>query len=477
MNTQCQKTKVITLAAITLLSFFFLRKVQAQRKFSKHQLETDLAILKSNLEENHGGLYTYSSKEEVDDWFNLAKANLPDSLSSVEFYKLIAPLNSVIKNGHTSIPYPSFNDNFAFLPIQLYKYQNSFFIKKSFSKQTKNLEGVQILAIDGLEVEEIYNTLIQNFPRDGKNLTFPSENLSSVFGLEYTLIYGQKSEYQITTSQELKHIQISLKGEILDDDIIKEYNSAASSKSLDFVIKEDVGILTFPTFSSGVLKRANYQSFLQESFRKMKEKNLQHLIIDVRNNSGGSTLPTQELLSYLLDKEFTLYKDVYTITNGIQDKKYYKKQGVFFLNTLSWVQIKKVKQDHYRRRDKEGMDSYSPKENHFNGKLYLLTNGNSFSATGEFTSYLKHNRKDVVFIGEEVGGSAFQNTSGISYTITLPQSKQSMKIPLVVWEMNVAAGNNGHGVAPDYWIRNTIKDEIKDNDSVQNFALEVTKSN
>ncbi len=120
---------------------------------------------------------------------------------------------------------------------------------------------------------------------------------------------------------------------------------------------------------------------MKASFAEIKAKNIEHLIIDVRNNGGGDPIPTQELISYLIDEKFVMYKDVYTKTNKIKDRKYYKKQGVFLLNLFSWLKVKKISDNHYRRRNKEGMDVYSPKENIFKGQLYILTNGNSFSAT------------------------------------------------------------------------------------------------
>ena len=120
------------LIVITLIPFLFFQTGYAQKKISKSNLKQDLTILKRNLEELHGGLYTYSSKKEINDWFFSTSEHLKDSMGTFEFYRLLAPLNSILKNGHTNVSYPSFGDNFYFLPIQLYKYKESFYIKKSF---------------------------------------------------------------------------------------------------------------------------------------------------------------------------------------------------------------------------------------------------------------------------------------------------------------------------------------------------------
>lgn len=463
---------------IIIAILFFISSIQTisgQETISRSGIEEDLAILKRNLEDIHAGLYTYSSKQEIDNWFENVKGNLKDATTPIEFYRLLAPLNSIIKNGHTYILTSKLGNNFYFLPIQLYKYKNSYYIKKVFSKQKTDLEGVEILEIDGIPINEIYNRLLQNHARDGNNLTMPSEELSSLFGLEYSIVYGSKPSYKITINKNGKSVEISISQVLLDSGIIEQFNNQIKRKPLSFLIEEGVAVLTFPTFDTKTLKKEKYKGLLENSFAEIKTKNIEHLIIDVRDNGGGDPVPTQELISYLIDNEFVMYKDVYTITNKIKDKKYYKKQGVFWLNLFARFKLKKINDSHYRRRNDEGMDVYLPKKNNFKGQLYILTNGNSFSATGEFTSFIKHNRNNTLFIGEEVGGNEIQNTSGVSYRITLPNSNQIISIPLVVFEMNINAKNNGHGVKPNHWVRNTIEDELKGKDSVMEFTIDLIK--
>jgi hypothetical protein len=46
------------------------------------------------------------------------------------------------------------------------------------------------------------------------------------------------------------------------------------------------------------------------------------------------------------------------------------------------------------------------KHNHFNGKVYVLTGGNSFSATTLFTSSVIK-QDNIIVVGEETGGGAW----------------------------------------------------------------------
>jgi C-terminal processing protease CtpA/Prc len=50
---------------------------------------------------------------------------------------------------------------------------------------------------------------------------------------------------------------------------------------------------------------------------------------------------------------------------------------------------------------------YKPKsKHHYNGNIYLLTGGNSFSATTLFAAAVK-GQKNVIIVGEETGGAAY----------------------------------------------------------------------
>ncbi len=469
-----KKTVAIAKILFTISSLFILGTLQTygQGKISKASLAEDLDILKNNLEKIHPGLYTYSSKKQIDGWFTETKNSLKDSMDYIQFYKLVAPLNSIIKNGHSFVALDRFKKTYNILPIRLYKDNDSFFIVDSFNEEYKELIGKEIISIDGVPLIEIFNDLIKYQTRDGENLTFPTAKLMYYFNLDYSLIYGSKDSYEIALTEASQKTTMMLKS--ISNKDITFYNRIPLHDFFSFTIKDSVAVLTLKTFEKSYLKKINYKKQLEGIFNSIKENNIGHLIIDLRNNGGGDAVPNQELISYLYDKEFRLFKSISTITKKIEDKEYYKKEGVFWFNTLvSWFKLEKIAGNYYRAKTK-GSDVYLPKVDNYKGGLYIITNGRSFSATGEFTSFIKHHR-DAVFIGEEVGGNKYQNTSGLSYFITLPNSKLRMFIPTVLWELNVDVENDGHGVKPDYVVRNTITDELERKDAVMDFVLQLIK--
>ncbi len=457
---------ILLFISITLTSY-------GQDNISKEQLIEDLHILKKSLENNHPGLYAYSSKQELDNWFMATEKKIDNEMTSIDFYKLIARLNSIIKNGHTNVYYPSngFKGN-KILPLGFYKYKNSFYISKTFKKEYENIVGSKIISIDNHPIREIYHELLSYVTRDGENMTMPSNTLMQIFPFYYSFFYDSKANHSITISNKGKEEIISVMG-IKAIDYAEIVNKNIPSTKCELKIKDTIAVLTIPTFLKPHFKKnnQNFNTFLKTAFTTIREHKIKHLILDIRENGGGHDTSTQKLISYLYDKKFQVEKDAIFSSRKIADRAYYKNQGLFWSNTFNWLVLKKREEKEYAFKA-IGMKKCKPKAPQFKGNLYILISGNTYSAAGEFASFMK-SHSDAIFIGEEVGGNKFQNTSGNMHKLTLPNSGVRVTVPQILYIMNIDTANDGHGVTPDYWIRNTIKDELEGNDSVMKFSLDL----
>jgi C-terminal processing protease CtpA/Prc len=92
---------------------------------------------------------------------------------------------------------------------------------------------------------------------------------------------------------------------------------------------------------------------------------------------------------------------------------------------------------------------YSPvQKHHFNGQVYILTGGNSFSATCLFAGALK-GQKNVTLVGEETGGGYYGNTAWMIPDVTLPVTGVRFRLPRFRLVVNKTWEKNGLGVLPD----------------------------
>jgi len=447
--------------------------VLAQPKIPRGQLIQDLEILKRNLEAYHTGLYTYCSKETLDAWFETTQSQLPDSLTAYEFFRVVGPLNSLIANGHTYLHInPATREPHLNIPsFGIYKYQDSYLIKSTQQDEYQHLIGHKLVTLNGEPIGEVFQSLMKYRTRDGNNTTMPAEELQHYFALTYSLVYGSTETIQVTYQDDQGRSQT-----INIPSIPAEGNVAPSAAELlydeggvHFEIKDSVGILTVQTFNQAALEKVGYLAQLQSIFSEIAAAEIQHLIVDVRNNGGGNTPMVEALLSYLCDQPFVFYKGVYQ-AHRQWDTSIIPAVAEYPKISLGWAYLKKDPNGLYRITITDGIKKVHPQPNVFRGHLYVFGNGNSLSAAGEFGSFIKHHR-EATFIGEELGGNQVQNTSGQDLIMLLPHSQLAVKIPFVLWKMNVDTENDGHGVQPDYWVRNTIQQELSDEDAVMKFAL------
>ena len=90
----------------------------------------------------------------------------------------------------------------------------------------------------------------------------------------------------------------------------------------------------------------------------------------------------------------------------------------------------------------------SKKKNHYDGNVYILTGGNSFSATTLFTQTVKH-QDNVTVVGEETGGGAYGNTAWLIPDLTLPETGIRFRLPLFRLVIDKNIPKDGRGVQPE----------------------------
>ena len=97
--------------------------------------------------------------------------------------------------------------------------------------------------------------------------------------------------------------------------------------------------------------------------------------------------------------------------------------------------------------------------NHFNGQVYVLTNGLTFSASSLFCNAVK-GQQNITLVGEETGGGWYGNSGIIIPDIILPNTKLRVRLPFfrIVQYNHIA--QKGTGVMPDIFIGPVLKDVV-----------------
>jgi C-terminal processing protease CtpA/Prc len=208
----------------------------------------------------------------------------------------------------------------------------------------------------------------------------------------------------------------------------------------------------------------HYDSVLANAFDMLKRKKIGNLIIDLRDNEGGSEHQQAELMSYLYNKPFKLYENIY-----VSRLDYRPLKEVIAVNEKDTSRLLDNNEDEWMRRISdnlwinnyeyyEGLQLQPPKANVFQGNLYILMNGGSFSSTSALIANIKNTTK-AKFIGEESGGLYEGPTGGQTVPIILPNSKIMIRIsPNINIGFLYKKNPIGRGVLPDYPVNYSIED-------------------
>jgi C-terminal processing protease CtpA/Prc len=116
-----------------------------------------------------------------------------------------------------------------------------------------------------------------------------------------------------------------------------------------------------------------------------------------------------------------------------------------------------------------------PAKDAFTGDVYMLTNGWSFSITGEFAPVI-HNMGRATFVGQETGGAYQGDNSGYFSILPLPNTNIDLGIPL--WSYYTAISKEpvkDRGIIPQYIVEPTVQDVLTGTDREMVYTLELIK--
>jgi C-terminal processing protease CtpA/Prc len=220
-------------------------------------------------------------------------------------------------------------------------------------------------------------------------------------------------------------------------------------------IKPRIGYLEIDSTGRYAYLRVNTFSgkgvskLIRQSFETIEAKNISQLIVDIRDNGGGRITKSALLGRYLANEPFKAGDSISAKTLKMPYPKYV--QAHAFYQLFGWMIVKRKSDGrlHFGSMERK---VYKPKKaNHFDGNLYVLTSGRSFSASILFLQHIA-NRPNKMIVGEETGGTARGNSAVMTPDITLPNTHIRARLPLFRLITRASLPQNGRGVLPDILI-------------------------
>jgi hypothetical protein len=384
--------------------------------------------------------------------------SIPDSLTEREFYKAITIISSIIKDGHTIILPGSkitdfYNENGKFLPYHFVILNGKLYIDMNYTNDNSIQDGSEIMGIDNVDAVEIIKQLSDRQVRDGDNKTYPEWILSNYFRQYYGFIFGHPETYNISFKTNDK-INTQTINALSRDSIYyyraKKYPGRIFSNLPNEGIKLKIdnehhyALLTIKDFHNDILKKTykqNFEKTIRSCFEQINDNKTENLIIDLRNNQGGDIENGVYLLSYLLEKPFSVVQEYFCVND-------------FELKHCNGPSL--------------GL--HEPKPNNFKGRLYVLINGGSFSNSAIVSSCLQENNR-AIFVGQETGGNP-SVIEGFTEEKELPNTKISIQVPTKQFVITDKSRNTGRGIMPTIPVVPKLTDILTGNDTELMIAID-----
>jgi len=183
--------------------------------------------------------------------------------------------------------------------------------------------------------------------------------------------------------------------------------------------------------------------FFRNSFQALHQHRIDHLIIDIRGNGGGSVTNSTLISRYLANGKFKLADSLFSVRRGSPYQSHIQNH---FWNKLFMTLFTRKRKDGYYHFGYFERHYFKPKKNnHFNGQVYILTGGNSFSAATLFASALVK-QDNITLVGEETGGGAYGNSAWLIPDATLPHTGVRFRLPLFRLVIDRTVPKIGRGV-------------------------------
>ncbi|MDM1555184.1 hypothetical protein HX126_11505 [Chryseobacterium indologenes] len=473
-----------------------------KENFTPAQFVEDLRIFRSIREQANSGLYVYRSKQQIDSMYQKAEEKAANSKNIFDFYKVIANVTGFEGSCHNYIDLPNHASYYLtqkpeYLPITLKNIDGRLL---QDSKDSKIPLAAEVISINGISAKEMITRFSQYYFSDGYSVPY-KETTGFERGMldKFYIEFGTHKQYIVKYQWNGQVHEVSLPGISLD--AFKKLQDSRHSLSLEKKLmaekysftKEGDNVYRLSVrgfdFATGKEDPAyqKFSVFLDQMMDTLDHEKVEHLIIDLRGNTGGTGALYEKVFSYITQRPFRDSHYAYTwfnevpmaeklvisplfLSNGVKDK-----HGINAY--LKQLYPKQVKGKYYWADDKN--PSILPNERTFKGQLYLLVDQRVASAASHLASLIKSYTNAIV-IGKETVGGYYEHNGHLPLVYELPNTgiQTGFSIVHVIQDaQNLPDQKKGQGIIPHHEIKLTDQEFLDQSDVYLKKALEIQKLN
>lgn len=475
--------KTITLGLLLSSTLLLGQVTITEKLFSPDELKTDIRFLVKTLQNIHPNLYAAASKEKFYQDVEALEQELTEPITRLEFARKFIPIVTRLGDGHTSVYFPQ-EERSEFLkqggkvfPFEVLIRNNRLFITTNYSSDSTLSGIVEVTSINGLRTPELLDKL-RPYVSAELDLYRDIRIQRSFRGLLWYVL-GFCGDYEVELvidGQPLKrHVEGITSTQFQTAALHRSVNQHVLKPYSLTITSEGFAIIDFRSMTD----KKRFARFLDSAFQVIRNENIQHLAIDLRNNGGGNSQLGDMLFNYITDKPYRQV-DRMEVKASKEMKSYFRQRYVkWYMYPLMPFAVFNKQARHYAfgRPGKiqvvEMKKLIKPKTEplKFRGQPYLLVSHYTFSSANMLAAaFACYNMGTIV--GEETGGvlEAF----GDVIPIQLPNTKLAAGCSYKKF-VHPCSDDTLRGVKPDVEIAAEPLELVSGRDPVMEYLKEVIK--
>lgn len=277
------------------------------KRLAASELKSDLAVWRSAVLERHPRFHGQSALDaRTEAAFVAAQEAVGNSMSREQAFVLFAKINPFFRDAHTLLlPWisgdePGEAEARSQFPFGVDITPDARLLLRSAWHEPASghdlAQGTEILAINGMRSRDILDRLLPH--SHGETAQLRMHMLSVMWPQWLNAIMGWRDHFSIAFANNPAPAIVQwVKGAM--------WTSVKNGQSADMPtvewLKGEAALLRVPTFDVDEYPQA-FTEAIDAAFRQIRTRKIQHLIIDVRGNTGGQSDAGAQIIRYFLDK-------------------------------------------------------------------------------------------------------------------------------------------------------------------------------